>query len=307
MQAWPAPACGPMRSINPQQSHSPANGSLVRSARPGELLTKPDSRRQRLIPVVCTALSTLSATSSVQPAFAQSAPEATERTAATDHDESDIRPLDGEANEAHWLGDPGFEGSIRSGFGLPVGSAARGRSQSAISPWRVPLWFDVNYRLKPALSFGAYAQLLLGATGDSCLGNCNWEATRLGLQAQWSLDTRQSHRTWVGLALGYEWLTQRDNFVLPGAPSEGDQSATNAVAVLALERLSGPEAILQGGWDYALGQALSLGPYLAASLGRYSGDSFTCTPSSACSTEGQPDGATLHGWISIGLRASYFP
>lgn len=214
---------------------------------------------------------------------------------------------EGDAASAHWAGDPGFEGGLRSGFGLPLGSAARGRSQRAISPWRVPLWLDLNYRFRPSLAVGAYAQLLLGPSGDSCEGSCNWESTRLGAQLQWSVRSGATHRTWVGLALGYEWVARRDNFVLAGSSNADAPAAPSAIAVRAQERLSGPEAILQGGWDYAPGGALSVGPYLAASLGRYSSDSFVCTPSDACPTGGEATGDTVHGWISIGLRATYFP
>ena len=205
----------------------------------------------------------------------------------------------------------GFEPGFRAGFEVPVGGAGddflgNSRDLSDLATWRTPFWVDLNYRWSESTAFGIYGQAAFGGTGDACLGDCTFAELRIGAQGQLHLSPGEPLDPWIGIGLGYQWLTFRDFFIID--PETGTTQRT-------AENLSGPELLLQGGLDFEVQKGLAVGPYLASSLSAYIGDRQTCstqpTTTEAALAAECPDlsaeGQTFHAWIGLGLRGTYSP
>ena len=220
-----------------------------------------------------------------------------------------------------------FEPGFRSGIDLPWGSAGNGsgastRSLSDLTAYRVPLWVELFYRTRDDFRLGVYGQVGLGAVGDSCEGDCSWSQLRLGAQGEWELSRGKSTVTWLGVGLGYQWLAMNglelfdtalaaavdDGFEIP---SDIPDDFSPPQTLRRIERLSGPELLVHGGLDFTVEPGLGVGPYLAASVSTFLGNSRSCPglPSvvGELCTDVSDEGSRLHGWIGVGLRGSYLP
>jgi hypothetical protein len=192
----------------------------------------------------------------------------------------------------------GFTTGLRLGVGVPFGKAGRDaiagsdRNLNDLTPWRAPVWVDVGYSLTGAMTLGAYGQVGTGGTSDSCPGDCDWSDIRVGAAMEWRFLPGAAVDPWLGIGLGYEWLSYR---VL-------------ASVGRATERVGGPELMLHGGVDFQVEDALRIGPYASATLSQYLTDTFSCQPATdLCPADGSIDGAAFHSWIGIGLRGAYTP
>jgi hypothetical protein len=199
--------------------------------------------------------------------------------------------------------------AFRTGYGLPFGKYADART---IATFRVddvnaisndtygvvPLWIDAGYWLSSNFLIGAYFMYGLvfpktAPVNDPLSGgcpetyDCSAIGVRAGVQAQYAFITDGSVRPWVGLGIGYEWVTTH---------VEG--------ALLELElHNSGPELIhVQGGADFSLNPSFALGPFASVSALRYT----------SCSAEllgaEQPcdiNAGAWHGWIAFGVRGAF--
>ena len=203
---------------------------------------------------------------------------------------------------------PGFEAGLRIGIGLPVGNAGDGvlgesRKLGDLVLWRAPVWIDVMYRVSPGASYGLYGQIGFGKTGDYCPdgGKCDWSDLRLGVQGIWRINPGADTEPWLGLGVGVESLNFEDT---EAAPADSDIPLGTRVK----ENLIGPELLLQAGLNLRVDKWLQLGPFAAASLGAYLGDSYECEllqvtvcPSSAVS------GSAVHAWLGLGIAGRYAP
>lgn len=204
----------------------------------------------------------------------------------------------------------GFSGGLRLGLGVPLGKAGEDpfgveRELSDLTPWRAPVWVDVGYAVSGAATIGAYAQIGSGAAGDSCQGDCDWSDVRAGVQAEWRFVPGAALNPWLGVGLGWEWLSFRQ---LIRAEVPDGMGGTEPVSGRVSERFGGPEAMLQGGVDFQIEDALRIGPYASATLSQYLTDSFECTPATdLCPADSSLDGSAFHSWIGVGLRGAYTP
>jgi hypothetical protein len=203
------------------------------------------------------------------------------------------------------------------GLGVPVGKAGKGsdgveRDLSDLTAFRAPFWVDIGYRVSKVSSYGAYAQFGVGKTGDGCDGSCDWSDIRLGAQGQWRLNADGSVDPWLGLGLGYEWLSyQTLSFIDVGA----DQVTGNQTLISKRthELISGPELTLQAGLEFRVEDSLQIGPFLTASLGTYLGDCFKCDAPvdvldlSPCPGGSGVEGSGVHSWIGFGIAGRYSP
>jgi len=202
--------------------------------------------------------------------------------------------------------------ALRTGFGVPLGTYAEQRSLAGFRETNVnalgddtygaiPLWLDAGYRLTPELMLGVYFAygLVLPKTAESGdpLGggcpegfDCFASGVRLGVQAQYRFLLGPSFQPWLGIGLGYEWVSSRLEGQAFGIPLDASTS------------YSGPDLLqLQGGVDFRLGRVFGLGPFLSVSAMQYtscslelSGDASTCELN---------DGG-WHGWLLLGVRGS---
>jgi hypothetical protein len=166
---------------------------------------------------------------------------------------------------------------------------------------QIPLWLDVGYRALPELFVGAYFQYGFGFMGDlfdeSCDVDgidCSASDVRLGVQVHYHIMPFQSVDPWVGLGLGYEWLTL-------GAEGGGLETSTTA---------RGFEfANFQAGADFLVGPKAAVGPFISFSLGQYSDASFDCSPATACGgfsgIDGDIENKALHEWLVLGVRGDF--
>jgi len=206
--------------------------------------------------------------------------------------------------------DTGFETGLRFGLGTPVGKAGNSlagteRDLKDLAPWRVPFWIDVGYRTSERTTFGLYGQFGFGDAGDACEGQCDWSDLRLGVQGQFRLtDADASLKPWIGVGLGYEWLSFR---TLQSVQLTDETGELVDVPVRSAERLGGAELLLQLGLDFRVEDSLDVGPYLSATLAQYLTDSFNCEPSGLCSSRDSLEGSGFHSWLGIGLRGAYLP
>jgi hypothetical protein len=204
----------------------------------------------------------------------------------------------------------GFSGGLRLGLGMPLGKAGEDqlgtqRDLGDLTPWSAPVWIDVGYAFSGRVTVGAYGQVGVGGTGDSCQGDCDWSSIRVGGEVELRFIPGAPVDPWLGVGLGYEWLTFR---TLQDVAITDSTGAPATVPVRVTERFGGPELLLQGGIDFQVEDALRLGPYLAASAGPYLSDTYTCDPGSPlCPGGSSIDGGTFHSWLSVGLRGAYTP
>jgi hypothetical protein len=205
----------------------------------------------------------------------------------------------------------GFTAGLRLGVGVPLGKAGRDalagidRNLNDLTSWRAPVWVDVGYSLSGSMTIGAYGQVGSGGTGDSCTFDCDWSDLRVGAEVEWRLAPGAAVDPWLGLGLGYEWLSYR---VLATVDVPDGMGGTRPLQGRAAERFGGPELLLQGGVDFQVEDALRIGPYASATLAQYLSDSFTCDFGAAlCPADGSIDGSAFHSWIGVGLRGAYTP
>lgn len=205
----------------------------------------------------------------------------------------------------------GFTAGLRLGVGLPLGKAGEDiltgaeRDLSDLTSWRAPVWVDVGYSPTSALTIGVYAQIGVGGNGDACTADCDWSDVRVGAEAELRFAPGAAVNPWLGVGLGYEWLSYR---VLASMDVTNEMGEVDTVTGRATERFAGPELLLHGGVDFQVDDALRMGPYASATLSQYVTDSFSCQPSTPlCPEDGSLDGPGFHSWIGVGLRGAYTP
>jgi hypothetical protein len=201
--------------------------------------------------------------------------------------------------------------AFRTGYGLPFGKYADTRTidsftvddVNAISDDTygvVPLWIDAGYWLSDSLLLGAYFMYGLvfpkTATIDDPLGggcpdtfDCSATGVRAGVQAQYAFITDASVRPWIGLGIGYEWVSTH----VEGTDLPLDFESDN----------SGPEFIhLQGGADFIVHPSFALGPFVSVSALRYT----SCSTKLAGNEQScDIDEGAWHGWIAFGVRSAF--
>jgi hypothetical protein len=178
----------------------------------------------------------------------------------------------------------GIAMALRSGWGIPQGQSVSGEDLAASSIGLVPVWLDLGYRFTDSLLVGIYAQYAFGVVRD-CPGDpCNASDLRVGFQAQWHFGARDSVDHWVGIGTGFEIY---------------DQDLARMTA-----RFGGYEFVnLQVGEDFSLGRRFGLGPFVAWTLGQFTG--VQRGPSNSRLQDFDIAKRALHSWVMIGLRFSY--
>jgi hypothetical protein len=198
----------------------------------------------------------------------------------------------------------GFEAGLRVGYAVPLGDAAGGDDDDngldrAIEG-AVPIWIDLGYWVLPELFVGLYGQYGFGFVGDmfgnACDDNpeadCSAATMRLGLQLHYHPVPKSPANPWLGLGLGYEWLSF--------GGSEGDDEIS--VSVHGFELLN-----LQAGLDFKVTDNFYLGPALSFSLGQYSEISFDCSGANTCPDNPEIEEKAVHEWLMLAVRGAYAP
>jgi hypothetical protein len=169
---------------------------------------------------------------------------------------------------------------IRLGLGLPFGNVDGyyGDTLKATVSWAVPVSLEAGVRFRQNWRLGSY---LIVAPGDGLgLGCCRTLDTQLGLSAHYHVLPGKPVDPWFGVGGGYEILS-----LFADGGSASISGWTWVVADAGLDLADAPAA------------HATVGPFVTASLGQF--DPLSPSP-------GTPKpSATLHGWVTIGMRVAF--
>jgi opacity protein-like surface antigen len=167
----------------------------------------------------------------------------------------------------------------RLGAGFALGDVGGTLPMSDWTQGQIPLQLDVLYRVTSRVRVGGYFSWGFGLPGDACDGlGCSAAVTRLGVEGTYAFAGR-SFVPWVGAGIGYEW-----NTIDAGA----EKASFTGFELLGL----------QGGADFAVSPRLSVGPYVAFSLGQYDEGAIGAL-------KGPIRDKRMHQWLGLGFRGSF--
>lgn len=200
-----------------------------------------------------------------------------------------------------FAGDGGFTLGLRTGYGMPLGTAGDGVKLGRLTWGAVPVQLDVGYRLLDNLEIGGYfsygfaglssdARSALEASGATKISG--HVVQRVGLQATYRLMPGNVIVPWATVGFGYEWLRY----------ASADVSTPNGTDELEVG-FGGLEASLTLGAEYEIAPSFAVGPYLGLSAGRY--DRHLATVDAAGASDGSVGSKALHEWLSVGVKATY--
>lgn len=228
--------------------------------------------------VVCTA--SLSAFAEEGDPVTEPAP-ASEPAPAAASAEGSVATSDGAGDEKK------FQLALRLGYALPLGDVSDGSKLSDGTSGQLPIWIDAGYLVTPNILVGVYGQYGIVFVKDCPSGaSCSGHDIRLGVQGQYHISPQQSVDPWFGLGFGYE--------IFGASQSANGQSAD--LTVKGFEFLN-----LQGGADFRVGSAFSIGPFVALSLGKYSTAKVT---SPFGDVDGDIEKTAMHEWLTLGLKGT---
>ncbi len=194
----------------------------------------------------------------------------------------------------------GFQISLRTGVAVPLGEVEKGSSMSDFFTPQVPLIADIGVKVIPEVFLGGYLGLSAGGVGDKLKAPCDLANVdcmavgfRFGVQGQFHFAPDARWNPWVGYGIGYE---------IAGA--SGEKNGNKATAAL-----GGVEfAHLMAGVDYRISRVVGIGPYADFSLGQYSIAALETTINGRkTKVDGDIKDTTLHQWLLIGVKVTFFP
>jgi hypothetical protein len=201
---------------------------------------------------------------------------------------------------------------LRLGYSIPMGKVGKASADDTSSnlsdtaKYRIPIWIDAGYRISPAIYVGAFFQYgLIGVNKDKsseCNSggySCSSHDVQVGVNLHYHILPDAPFDPWIGLGMGYEWLTVSESgtLVAGGVSYAFDGSSTGK----GLQFIN-----LQAGGDYHVSPAFGLGPFISFSAGQYSSYSSTVT---AAGVEQKQSGDVTdkgtHEWLTLGVRGQF--
>ncbi|HEY4187104.1 MAG TPA: hypothetical protein VGP07_18655 [Polyangia bacterium] len=188
-----------------------------------------------------------------------------------------------------------IEVGLRTGYGIPLGHTGRTANDttddklSGSIKGEIPLWLDLGYRIDPQIYVGLSFQYAFGLipSGVCDAGvSCSVSDLRLDANFIYHLAARQSVDPWLGIGVGYEWLSLK-------ASAQGQESNGTAGAF--------EFANLQAGADFEVAPGFALGPFVSFSLGEYQSISFSGVTSGSMDVVSK----SLHEWLLFGVRGAF--
>jgi hypothetical protein len=206
----------------------------------------------------------------------------------------------------------GFQIAIRPGIAIPAGATekgANGADDPKLSDYLGPQFsstVDIGGKIIPNLFIGGYLGLGIGGAGgkasDFCSQfnlSCTGVTLRIGIEGQFHILPDQKINPWVGYGIGYEASS------LSSSAKNGNSNNSSSVTRAGIEL-----AHLMGGVDFRISRVFGVGPFLDFSLGQYSsasGSLSTGSSSSSSTLSNDIKDKTLHEWITIGGKVTFFP
>jgi hypothetical protein len=190
----------------------------------------------------------------------------------------------------------GVELGVRTGYSLPFGKGGADATRDLKEgiAGAIPLWLDLGYRINPQFMVGGYFLYGFGFLGDyidqlCSNADCSTHDIRAGAQLQFHAMPRGPSDPWVGVGVGYEWLT----WSIASGGLEGSITGSGFQFVN-----------FQAGLDLLLGDspAAAIGPFLDFSIGEFS--DVSCSGPVLCPTNVD---TTNHEWLTLGVRGRFVP
>ena len=202
------------------------------------------------------------------------------------------------------IGDRKFVLGLRLGYALPMGATAENddgssNNMSDAVAGHFPIWLDVGYMVSRDFLLGFYGHYAFGGVAGPLKAECDAASSagvscsasdvRFGVQFQYHPTHEGKIDPWLGVGVGYEWLT----LDISGAGIDG------STTVKGFELFN-----LQTGVDFKAAPNLGIGPFVSFSLGQY--DSTSNSGSIArVNPGGDIANPALHEWLTFGVRAAY--
>jgi hypothetical protein len=195
---------------------------------------------------------------------------------------------------------PKIELALRAAYAFPFGSVGRSTIEGPIklgdvTDGSLPLTIEGDYRLSSLFSTRLLLQYALvdlrSNPTENCSVNVSCSGRDFNVVAEGVFRPFHWHRLdpWLGLGAGYEWFSSSISSAFGG-----ESFSTN-----------GPMVLAEVGAGYRATARLTIGPYVAAFVGRFSrwnGSEWTTAARDEFS--GEFSSPTLHEWIHLGLRVS---
>jgi outer membrane protein W len=183
---------------------------------------------------------------------------------------------------------------LRLGYAVPSGKVSGDTTVAGVTnpgeklsdgiSGQIPIWIDAGYMVTPNVLVGLYGQYGFAQVKNCDTGaSCSAHDIRVGVQGQYHIMPDQGVDPWLGLGFGYESLGISE--------SAGGLSVDGS--------LTGWEFLnLQGGVDFQVADAVTVGPFLSFSLDQYSSRKFGDTSTDF-------DSKALHEWITFGAKGTF--
>ena len=189
---------------------------------------------------------------------------------------------------------------LRFGYGVPFGKTGRTATDlvdddlSASIKGQIPIGVDAGYLITPNVYVGLLFQYgfgLVGSAGtalcDQSGVSCSTSDTTLGIDAHFHLNPNAPFDPWIGLGVGYEWLSLSASF--GGQSSSGTGSGLEYVNV-------------QLGGDVSVAPDFAVGPFVSFAAGQYSSVS---QQNGTTSMSRDITNKSFHEWLLFGVRGVY--
>ncbi len=180
---------------------------------------------------------------------------------------------------------------VRAGLSVPFGEMVQGEAMADDLLGAVPVQLDLLYHAVPRVQVGAYVSYgpMLLREGDS---DADFRQLRVGLQGLILLDAPTRSHGWLGLFVGMDQLG--------ASASDNDKSIRSVVR--------GTEVGLQAGYAFRVTPTVHLGPFISASVARYSSAFVEASANGqqeSKSMDIKDDELAFHQWLSFGLQGAF--
>jgi len=207
---------------------------------------------------------------------------------------------------------------LRLGYAIPMGKAGALAAPGTTPDTKndnlhdtisgmVPLWFDVGYRIDPALYVGAFFQYGFAFVNKDNPSNvacnqgvsCSAHDITFGANVHYHILPDGSFDPWLGAGLGYEMAT----FSESGTVTEG----TTSFNVDGSATFKGFEfLILEAGGDFKPAPNFAVGPFVNFALGELTTWSSSVTVAGVSQDQsGDLVDTGLHEWLTLGVRGQF--
>lgn len=194
----------------------------------------------------------------------------------------------------------GFQIALRTGVAVPLGELDKGEKMSDAFTPQWPIIADLGFKVIPQLFLGGYVGIAVGGAGDtfkkaceSANVDCLSIGGRIGIQAQFHFNPDGKWNPWVGYGIGYE---------LAGVSgSKGNNKVSVAVAGVEY-------AHFMAGADYRINKTVGIGPFADFALGQYSIATLETTVNGLTQRrDGDIQNTSMHEWLTLGVKVTFFP